>query len=349
MLQFLVFSFLIFTFKFSFANDLVNETKPLLKNEIQRGVCWVGESRRIPDYSIPKAKEFGVEWLSITPFGWMKNHKTPEVHSGGYLWGETDEGLIVTTREAHKNGVKVLLKPHLWITQPIENGWRGEINFETEKDWQKWENSYKKFILHFAEIAEEEKIDILCIGTEFTNPAKVRPQFWRNLIKRIREIYSGELTYAANWYNEYEKVEFWDDLDFIGIQAYFPLSDKQNPSVQELNNGWQPHKKSIQQVAEKFGKKVLFTEIGYKSLKGATIEPWIWPEQLDNLTASDLDFSEQENAYEALFQTFGQEDWFGGFYIWKWYPSHKSISSSNVGFTPQNKPAENLLKKWYTK
>ena len=50
-------------------------------------------------------------------------------------------------------------------------------------------------------------------------------------------MYSGKLTFGANWYLEYEDVTFWDDLDYIGIQAYFPLTKKENQGVDELVKG----------------------------------------------------------------------------------------------------------------
>ncbi|MCC7431622.1 hypothetical protein IT568_12330 [bacterium] len=316
--------------------------------EMQKGVCWVGERTKFPDESFPKVLEFGVEWISITPFGWMENHTSPQVKlsTTGYFWGESDEGISATTKEAHKNGIKVMLKPHLWLTKPT-NGWIGEINFLTETDWKKWEESYSIFILHYAKLAEQEKIETLAIGTELTNPIKTRPKFWEKLIREIREVYSGKLTYCSNWYQDFSQTDVWKDLDFIGIQAYFPLTEKQNPTIQELLNGWKPHVTEIENTAKKFGKKVIFTEIGYKNTKGTAIKPWEWPEDL-SIFQSELDNNAQVNAYEALFRTFGNKNWFGGFYVWKWFPKHNLVETNEVEFSPQNKPAEQTLKKWYT-
>jgi hypothetical protein len=60
-----------------------------------------------------------------------------------------------------------------------------------------------------------------------------RPEYWSQLIKKIKKIYSGN--YAANW-DDFDKVPFWNELDYIGIDAYFPLSDATTPSVLELND-----------------------------------------------------------------------------------------------------------------
>ena len=41
--------------------------------------------------------------------------------------------------------------------------------------------------------------------------------------------YTGPLTYAANHGNE-TSVGWWNDLDYIGIDAYYPLTNKNNPT-----------------------------------------------------------------------------------------------------------------------
>ena len=105
----------------------------------------------------------------------------------------------------------------------------------SEADWTRLEASYTKFILTYAKLAQETKVDILCIGTELERFVMSRPDYWCGLIERIRKIYNGKLTYAANW-DEYKRTPFWDMLDYIGIDAYFPLSEKRMDSV-EAENG----------------------------------------------------------------------------------------------------------------
>ena len=56
-----------------------------------------------------------------------------------------------------------------------------------------------------------------------------------------RAVYKGKLTYAANWDGEFEEVAFWDALDVIGVQAYFPLTEERVPSVTKLTQAWAPY------------------------------------------------------------------------------------------------------------
>ena len=61
------------------------------------------------------------------------------------------------------------------------------------------ETSYKDYILTYAKAAEELNAEMLCIGTELEQFVIERPNFWKKLIREIRNVYKGKLTYAANW------------------------------------------------------------------------------------------------------------------------------------------------------
>jgi hypothetical protein len=78
----------------------------------------------------------------------------------------------------------------------------GTIKMENEENWKLLEDSYSNFILEYAELAEENQSPILFIGTELETFIDHRPQYWFDLIKKIKLVYKGKLTYAANW-NEF--------------------------------------------------------------------------------------------------------------------------------------------------
>jgi hypothetical protein len=314
-----------------------------------RGVSWVAGPREVTREDLLPLVAHGVDWIVQTPFGWQQAADSPQVTlitEGRVMWGERDAGLETTTRLAHELGIKTLLKPHLWLRGGAS---RLDIAMTSEADWRAWFDSYATFILHYAALAERLGIEGLCIGTELHRTAVERPEEWRALIARIRAIYGGELTYAANWWREYEEVPFWDALDAIGIQAYFPLSDAAHPSVEELMAGWQRHLPAIEAVSRRYGKPVLFTEIGYKSTAGGAAKPWEWPERsgIDTLVPDD---ALQANAYEAFFRTVWDRPWFAGAYFWKWFPGDLWApvdGSLVVDFSPQGKPAAAVMRRWY--
>jgi len=57
----------------------------------------------------------------------------------------------------------------------------------------------------------------------------------------------------------------------------------------------------------------------------------------------------QNNTTQALFETFWNQDWFAGGFIWKWFHNHKERGGAdNHQFTPQNKPVEKIIQKQFS-
>lgn len=320
--------------------------------ERHRGISWVGGPERVTEKDFQRLVEDHVNWIVQTPFGWQRGLDTPRVamSTGGHhmWWGESDEGLIETGRLAKKFGIKVLLKPHLWITRAPKGKWRTDIAMKSDDDWRRWFDDYGKLILHYARLAEAQGFEGLCIGTELHQAAVQREKDWRKLIRAVREIYGGKLTYAANWWKEFEEIRFWDDLDWIGIQAYFPLADKNDPSVEEIRRGWKPHLEAIERVHREFKKPVLFTEIGYKSTENAAVRPWEWGAHRGE-KCTEAGLRTQANGYDAFFTTVWNRPWMAGVYWWKWFPRLGRNTEARAGesFSPQNKPAETIMTEWY--
>jgi hypothetical protein len=116
--------------------------------------------------------------------------------------------------------MKVLLKPQLWM----RGGNPADINFPGAAENSEWFAQYQPFLEHYAQLAASIHADIFCIGVELEKMSG-NDQAWRKLIARAREIYPGPLTYAANFGAEFESIKFWDALDYIGIDEYYPLPD----------------------------------------------------------------------------------------------------------------------------
>ena len=101
-----------------------------------------------------------------------------------------------------------MIKPHLWI----HSKFTGDVKFDSEEEWKRWEDSYTKYILFYAELSEKHKVEMFCLGTELKNFIKQRPNYWLGLINQVKDVYKGKITYAANWDN-YAVVPFWNKLD----------------------------------------------------------------------------------------------------------------------------------------
>ena len=306
------------------------------------GLSFVASPEAIDDSHTKPVVAVGANYCAIMPFGFIRDLKHPEIiHNTDRQWyGETRAGAKQYIEKLKKKNIKIMVKPQIWV-------WHGEftghILMDNEDDWKTLEKSYSSFIIEYAELAQETKADILCIGTELEKFVKHRPDYWQRLIQEIKAIYKGKLTYAANW-DEFKRTPFWSELDYVGVDAYFPVSDEQTPTVAECKAGWQTHKTTIKSISDKFNKPILFTEYGYRSMDYTGKEPW----ESDH-TITSLNFEGQNNATQALFEEFWKEDWFAGGFVWKWFHAHeKSGGAKDNQFTPQNKPVENIIKTVYT-
>ena len=148
-------------------------------------------------------------------------------------WGESDAGVIGSIQLAHSKNLSVMLKPHLWIAHGM---YTGDFILPSEKEWKLWQDSYLDYIVHFANIADSLKAELFCIGVELGKTIKQRPQFWSWLIDSVRQVYHGKLTYASNW-DDYKNFPFWEKMDYIGVDAYFPLVKHETPSVNSIKKG----------------------------------------------------------------------------------------------------------------
>ena len=314
--------------------ELISVTEKL------KGVCWVGSRSPLDGGELRALKATGANALSQTPFGWQGDLNSPEirwqVNAERQWWGETANGIQATHDSSQVLGIMNMLKPHLWV----RGSWPGEIEMTNEEDWEHWFKNYRGFILDYAKLAEELKIPILCIGTELEKTSE-RTEDWRKVISQIRKVYSGKLVYAAN-FTEFEKIKFWDELDYIGIQAYFPLAKSHNPDLAELTKSWEKQVPQIEKVVRKYKKPVFFTEIGYCNTVDAAIEPWVWPNE-----RKEIELSEEIQAlcYEAFFETAWKKSWMAGVFFWKWYPE---AHGRDPDFTPQGKKAEAIMARYFS-
>jgi hypothetical protein len=306
------------------------------------GVCFVAPRDSIPQDAMVSIQTVEAGWVAIVPYA-FSHEKDPKVNydTTRQWWGETKRGVEQTIQYAKNLGMKVMLKPHVWI---VRQGWPGDYDLESEEQWQEWEQSYTDYLDLMTDIAIKHQVELICIGTEFRVPARERPDYWRSLIRRIRARYDGQLTYAANWDN-YENVKFWDELDFIGIDAYFPVTDQKNPSLRALIRGWEDTAELIEEKSEEYAKPVLFTEYGYRSADFASRGHW--ENERDELVSNP---DAQARAYEALYETFWNKPWFAGGFLWKWYPYVNRDGRWNrweTDFTPQEKPAAEVIRRYY--
>lgn len=229
-----------------------------------------------------------------------------------------------------QRGLKVLIKPHVDLES---DGSRTTIDPDRPENWF---SNYRDLILPLADLAERHSASHFIVGTELSSTIRYENE-WRRLISEIRSRYSGQLVYAANWDEVYE-VPFWDALDLIGVDFYYPISDANNPTRLELLENWQLWLGRLAQLKDQVGKNILFTEIGYRSIDGAGIRPYDFEVQ------ADPDPEEQGDLYWAAIEACSDKEWIEGLLWWGWPAYRERSSTAATGYTPKGKPAEEILR-----
>lgn len=319
-------------------------------SETIRGVAWQASRNPVAQEELDALRMTHVNAIVQMPFASLPDPHGPEIHWQGTprgWWGEREEGIASLANSARERGIASWLKPHLWIDQ----SWPGAVEMRSEADWREWFGYYRGFLLHWADFAESQELAGLCIGSELDRSLGHESE-WRALIAEVREHYTGPLLYAANW-NQVERVPFWDALDAIGVNAYFPLTRARHPQVDELVAAWEPIRRRLQALAMRHGRPVLFTEIGYHPIEAAFTRPYDW-----NVGAAAFDPEAQANGYEAVARVFYDEPWFGGIFWWTWQAAemrplidaeferrHPAARTST--YSPQGLPAEEVLRRTF--
>jgi len=306
------------------------------------GLSFVSVNKGISVSDIDPMKAVGADWVSVIPFSFISAKDDPNlVFNSEWQWkGERLDGAQEYIQSMHKQGLSVMLKPQIWVGRGVFTGF---IEMNSTEDWELFERNYKDYILAFAQMAEEENVEMMCIGTELNRFAVQRSDFWKGLISDIKHVYSGKLTYAENW-DCFDRISFWGQLDYIGIDAYFPLAKGNSPTLTQLIEGWKIHESRMDSVSEVLGKQLLFTEYGYRSTVNCAEKPWDYSE------SAEINHESQVNALKSLYEVMWHKPTFAGGFLWKWFPDHANAGGEENGmFTVQNKKAERLVKEVYSK
>ncbi len=253
----------------------------------------------------------------------------------GIYWGGKTGGIEDEIGFAHLKNLSVMIRPQIDFQDNITLS----TTFDAGSDWTTFESSYTAFLIHWANVADSLNVEVLCIGDDFEYFTITRPDYWAGLIDSIREIYSGKLTYAADW-DSYGTVPFWSDLDYIGINAYFPINPEPTPLSDDVEQNWLTDVIPDMEVLQtSVGIPVIFTEYGYRSVDYCGNEPWV----TDSLGA--VNTFAQENCLLGLYNAFDGKDWFEGGFVKGWDIENPNAGgASDDGFTPQNKDAGHFLK-----
>jgi hypothetical protein len=309
------------------------------------GLSRPGSPPELQNLELPRVKNTGATSVAIDAWWDVDTSNGSLLHPGAIT--ATDAQLTGAMDTARRAGLNVIFTPKLWcpLCQAV-NGytWRGRLN---PTDRPAFFGAYRTMINHYASLANAHGVKIFFIGSEYERLQDAADE-WRAVASDVRARFAGKIAYEVNW-DVWDRVGFWDAVDIVGVSAYFPLSDAQQPSVAELKAAWHDsaaakflHHTWFDNLAElhRVSKKpVLFGELGYPSMQYAARAPY------DATQMHSADVEVQKNAYQAALETFEPQSWWLGVIWWEWFVS--GGGPTDTSYSPRDKPAEKFLSSWY--
>jgi hypothetical protein len=292
------------------------------------------------DQSVSNAIADGANYITLIIPVTQTNIYSTDVQPGPLT--PTDQSLESAVAYIHAHGASVAFSLH---DDPEDGQWRAYIN---PSDRTSWFQNYGNELNHYATLGQSLGVQQLVIGTEMSDMTlpsvnATNTANWIAMIKTVRGEFSGSLTYSAQhdgYMADDESLGFWPELDDIGLSAYFALGSG-DESVATIESNWNQWESDIQNLSTKYNKPILFTEVGYVSQTNALSDPGA-------ASGGSVDDTLQANAYQALFQYWNSYSFMHGVSIWDWNSNPNDGGPSDTDYTPQGKPAEQILKQYFT-
>lgn len=340
-----------------FAILLSRARVPVGPDELIKGMTLIRSSSQYP-YNSPVAESALTQMVSqthpnlvvILPVWWMSDTGTTRI-----FWraesSPSDKEIEHIVNYAHRLGLKVFLKPELRCVS------KTAIRFHDPPDTF-WFTAYRRFILHYARLANKTGCELFALGTDLDRTADEPWEIdqWQKTIKLTKRLFRSRtraplLTYAAGW-RTWRNIPFWDQLDYIGINAFFPLESKKPPlPFPEFRPGgvdylaWFWKSKYLPEIEDFLNslnqpRPVLFTGIGYRSVSRTYEEP-----ENDTLHG-DYDPGAQRNCYIAAYHALGGKPWFAGWCFQGWETDTSAGGVNHTGYTPRGKIAAEVARRF---
>ncbi len=151
------------------------------------------------------------------------------------------------------------------------------------------------------------------VGDDPARISDLNRAFKEVVIPNARSVYSGYLTYGEN-VPYIKNIDFWGDLDYIGVHFYEGLTNEKDPTVAELNKGIERvFSEYIEPAQEKYDRPVFFGELAYQSYDGDNMPRKSgYRRQWSDRSSYEIDYQEQADEFEATFDFMNEKDYMYG-------------------------------------
>jgi hypothetical protein len=264
----------------------------------------------------------------------------------------------------HAKGMKVQLRPMLDSHDGLQ---RLHINFPNDgliipghphTYWQQWFASFEARCLYYARLARETGCEVYGLDSELDQTAR-HDAPWRRIVQAVRSEFSGHVTSSFTEgcpiSKHLEKPDCWfRELDSLGLSMYNGLG-RHDEDLMALDTPALVARVADlvardQRRAESLGKPIYFGEIGSLALAGALARP----SDRSFCGSHGYDGEAQARYLDVLLSAYWEQPWFGGAYWWKWEeqndrPEFRDDPRGDKGFTIDGKPAQALMRRWYSR
>jgi hypothetical protein len=217
----------------------------------------------------------------------------------------TDESILRVVSDARELGMSVLVQPEVWV----EESYLGRVALPDEDSWRTWFDSYRRFVVHHAVVAELAGASVFCVGTELS-ASEPYEKSWRAVISAVRLATGAPLFYAAKSGPRAAEITFWDALDGIGAALEEPLAkaaDKASDAT--LTDSVRRAVRPLAETSHKYsGRPVILVETGYRPVRGA----WAPPQEDEPPRAYAPD--DAARCVAAVYRALSKEPWWKGIY-----------------------------------
>ena len=294
---------------------------------------------------IKEAQDLGLNAVTVsllTDFG--------DLHGDQPTISQTDwDKMAANVTALQAKGYKVIIQLY-----PVINDLRDVETAWAPANKNRFFTYYDQLLERTARFAEEHHVYGMYLATNLIHTEQYEDD-WETAIQKVRALYHGQLFFRTNWwyyadwapdtvtnYNNMLNRKFWKDVDVISIAAYFELTDKANPTSEDLqkalydvpyNNRHQNIVEQIKALHDKWHKPIFFGELGIPPYAKAAASPW------DNTPAAHTRSNDQvvANWFDAFYQVFSKYDWWKGYSIF-------TIDDNGSWYNPYGHPAATTIK-----
>ena len=287
--------------------------------------------------ALDRLKSDAVNAVAVIPYAFQRSASAPALRfPGRNPRGETEEGVLRAVEDARARGMAAIVKPQIWLWR----GFTGDIAMASAADWSAWFRGYRAYLVRYAVVAEAAGADLFDVGVELC-ATELREREWRDTIRAVRAVTGAPLVYSCNWGRGAAAVPFWDALDAIGVDFYDPLSPRANPTDAELAEGARAAARPLEAAAERFGKPVYLTEVGYPSVAGA----WLSPN--DDRSPRPFSAADPARCARAVLAALGGRGWCRGMFWWKAFSDGHEAEAGAKTFNILGRPIETAIREGF--